>query len=235
MANWRQRVVDWDHNNADWGGEEQIKKSTDDSKSNIVSLPIYGKGGCIIDIGSNIGEFAKAASANFDEVICYEAHPLSYELSLSRTALLENVKIHNKAVWSSDDHKLFASTPENSTGATVREKKFYNSKKEGYYKVVDSVSFNGIMQKNNPRVIKMDIEGCEFEVLPEAKFNDGLEFMSVEFHQPFVSPARIDKFNQCLDNFEKSGFSIISDTNLAPRKVLYFIIVFSRKSLNDKS
>jgi hypothetical protein len=84
------------------------------------------------------------------------------------------------------------------------------------------------METNNPRVIKMDIEGCEFEVLPQAKFNDGLEFLSVEFHQPFVSPSRIDKFNQCLSNLEKNGFSIISDTNLTPRKVLYFIIIFSR-------
>jgi FkbM family methyltransferase len=233
MANWRQKIVDWDHENADWGGKEQIEKSIKDAKSNIVSLPIYGKGGCIIDIGSNIGEFAKAASKNFDEIICYEAHPLSYEISLSRTSLVENVKIHNKAVWSSDNYKLFASTPENSTGVTVREKKFYSSRKESYYKVVDSISFNRIMQETNPRVIKMDIEGCEFEVLPECKFNDGLEFVSVEFHQPFVSPARTDKFNKCLDNFEKSGFSIISDNDLTPRKILYFIMIFERKY--DKS
>jgi|TARA_R110000796_G_scaffold57776_2_gene133294 FkbM family methyltransferase len=228
MANWRQKVVDWDHNNLDWGGEEQLTKSINDAKSNIVHLPTYGSGGCIIDIGSNIGEFAKAASEFFDEVICYEAHPVSYDISVSRTSDLKNVKVYNKAVWKNSEQKLFASTPENSTGVTVRDKKFYSNRKEGYYKTVDSVSFDDLMETNNPRVIKMDIEGCEFEVLPQAKFNDGLEFLSVEFHQPFVSPSRIDKFNQCLSNLEKNGFSIISDTNLTPRKVLYFIIIFSR-------
>ena len=51
-------------------------------------------------------------------------------------------------------------------------------------------------------LLKVDIEGSEFEILPEAKFNDGLEFLCVEFHQPFVSPSRIEKFNKCLENLK---------------------------------
>ena len=231
MANWRQKVVDWDHENADWGGEKQLQKSIKDAQSNIHYLKLYGKGGCILDVGSNIGEFAIEASHLFDEVFCYEAHPMSYKISLSRTSKFKNIMIENKAVWKSNGEHLFVSTPENSTGATAREKKFYSSRKEGYYKIADSVSFDELMMTKNPRVIKIDIEGCEYEILPSAEFNGALEFISVEFHQPFVSPSRIKKFNQCLTNLKNNGFSIVNDVNLKPRKLLYFIIIFQRKKI----
>ena len=201
MANWRRKVVDWDHEDADWGGESQIHKASKDAQSNISNLSLYGKGGCLIDLGSNIGEFAKKASKFFDKVFCYEAHP----------------------------KELFASTPENSMGATVREKKFYPNRKEGYYKKVQSVSFNSLMEKHRPRVLKTDVEGCEYEIFPEADFNEELEYVSVEFHQPFVSPARIEAFKYCIANFKSQGFEILSDVDLTPRKLLYFTIIFKRK------
>tara|TARA_R110001599_G_scaffold163054_1_gene352470 strand:- start:2393 stop:3085 length:693 start_codon:yes stop_codon:yes gene_type:complete len=229
MANWRQKVVDWDHKNVDWGGDEQILKSSKDAQSNIKNLSLYGEGGCILDLGSNIGEFAKSASSCFDKVVCYEAHPISYEVSVARLANLKNVFINNKAVWKNSDDVLFASTPENSTGVTVRDKKFYSGRKDGYYKTVKSVCFNSIMKEHSPRVIKIDIEGCEYEILNSAEFNDCLEYVSVEFHQPFVSQGRLDSFNMCIKNFKDYGFSIINDVNLKPRKLLYFIILFQRQ------
>ena len=42
MASWRQKVVDWDHEDADWGGEEQLQKSIKDAQSNIRYLELYG-------------------------------------------------------------------------------------------------------------------------------------------------------------------------------------------------
>ena len=121
MASWRQKVVDWDHEDADWGGEEQLQKSIKDAQSNIRYLELYGRGGCILDLGSNIGEFAIAASDIFDRVVCYEAHPISYEISLSRSSKIENIEIENKAVWKTSGEKLFVSTPENSTGVTAQK------------------------------------------------------------------------------------------------------------------
>tara|TARA_R110000764_G_scaffold58271_1_gene126714 strand:- start:2900 stop:3613 length:714 start_codon:yes stop_codon:yes gene_type:complete len=230
MANWRQKVVDWDHEDADWGGESQIHKASKDAQPNISNLSLYGKGGCLIDLGSNIGEFAKEASKFFDKVFCYEAHPISYEVSVKRLKGIENVSVENLAVWKESGKELFASTPENSIGATVREKKFYPNRKEGYYKKVQSVSFNSLMEKHRPRVLKTDVEGCEYEIFPEADFNEELEYVSVEFHQPFVSPARIEAFKYCIANFKSQGFEILSDVDLTPRKLLYFTIIFERKS-----
>jgi len=229
MANWRQKVVDWDHEDADWGGKNQIEKASKDAQSNISNLALYGKGGCLLDLGSNIGEFAKEASENFDKVFCYEAHPFSYQVSVQRLKHKQNVSIKNLAVWKETGKELFASTPENSTGVTVREKKFYPNRKEGYYKSVKSISFNSLIVEHDPRVIKIDVEGCEYEILPDAKFNENLEYVSVEFHQPFVSPSRIESFKSCLKNFDYQNFEIVNDVDLTPRKLLYFIIIFKRK------
>ena len=232
MINWkniRQEAIEWDHENADWGHESKIEKASKDAQENIRYLSLYGKGGCLLDLGSNIGEFAKEASENFDKVFCYEAHPISYQVSVQRLKAKENVLIKNLAVWTETGKELFASTPVNSTGSTVREKKFYRNKKEGYYKSVKSVSFNSVMADHNPRVIKIDIEGCEYEILPDAKFNENLEYVSVEFHSPFNSPSRIERLQSCIKNFNDQNFEIANNVDLTPRKLFYFTIIFQRK------
>ena len=49
MANWRQKVVDWDAENANWGGEKELNRAIFDAKQNIKNLELYGCGGNILD------------------------------------------------------------------------------------------------------------------------------------------------------------------------------------------
>tara|TARA_R100001163_G_C5008086_1_gene154917 strand:- start:194 stop:895 length:702 start_codon:yes stop_codon:yes gene_type:complete len=230
MANWRQKVVDWDAENANWHGEKELQRAIFDARQNVKNLSLYGSGGNILDLGSNVGEFAINASKQFDNVFCYEAHPLSYEISLKRTADIKNIKIFNKPVWESCGKNLFISTPENSTGVTVREKKFYPNRKENYYLNKSSVSFQSLIYKHSPRVIKIDVEGSEYSILPNANFNKNLEFVSIEFHQPFKSPNRCYKFDEILKNLHSQNFFEIKKYEKERKhNVMYFILIFKKE------
>jgi|TARA_R110000824_G_scaffold141893_1_gene308765 FkbM family methyltransferase len=230
MANWRQKVVDWDAENANWGGEKELQRAIFDAKQNIKNLNLYGSGGNILDLGSNVGEFAINASKQFDNVFCYEAHPISYEVSLDRTKGINNIEIFNQPVWNESGKNLFISTPENSTGVTVRERKFYPNRKANYYVNKSSVSFSSLLEKHSPRVIKIDIEGSEYSILPKAKMNDNLEFISVEFHQPFKSPGRCFKFDEILNNLQSQNFIEIKKYEKERKQnVMHFTLTFKKQ------
>jgi FkbM family methyltransferase len=213
-----------------WESKEKIEKASEDAKSNIRHLKIYGGGGTILDLGANIGEFSIAASDLFDNVISYEAHPETFEICKKRIGQRENIKLLNQAIWHTSDEEMFVSTPENSTGATARNYKFYKSKPDWYYKRVFSKSFEEIMNESRPRVVKMDIEGSEYFVLKDVKFNIELEYLSVEFHGALSNKKKYYEFNRIVENFHEQNFEILKPNfNYEKMKnYLYFIMIFRR-------
>ena len=232
MANWRQKVVDWDAENANWGGDKELKRAIFDARQNIKNLELYGCGGNILDLGSNVGEFAINASKQFDNVFCYEAHPLSYKVSLERTVDIKNIKIFNNPVWDVCGKNLFISTPENSTGVTVRDRKFYPNRKENYYVNKSSVSFSSLLEKHKPRVVKVDIEGSEYSILPSIKFNENLQFISIEFHQPFKSPGRCSNFDRIIENLHSQDFFELKKYEKERKhNVMHFILTFKKQGV----
>ena len=40
MLNWRQKVVDWDAENANWGGEKELRRAIFDARQNIKNLKL---------------------------------------------------------------------------------------------------------------------------------------------------------------------------------------------------
>ena len=79
----------------------------------------------------------------------------------------------------------------------------------------------------------MDIEATEYEVLPEANFNKNLEFISIEFHSPFVSKGRENKMEKCFENLYNNVSEIINNVNFKRRKIFYFTAILRRKIKND--
>lgn len=219
--------------------EEKLKRELADAKSNAKYLPLFGEGGLFLDLGANIGEVSINASSKFDKVIGIEAHPHTFERAKKRVieANANNVFLFNKAVASSTGEKMFVSTPENTTGATARRKKRLKSPPEDYYQQVTSIGINELLSEHRPRVVKMDIEGAEYEVLDAAVFPDCVEWLTVEFHQArSVSGAK--KLNDCLSKLLQQGFekvlpqTISSDEKGIP-KALYFVAVFKRIYANQ--
>jgi FkbM family methyltransferase len=217
--------------------EEKIKRELADAKSNAKYLPMFGQGGVFLDLGANIGEVSINASLKFDKVIGVEAHPHTFQRAKKRVeeANATNVILLNRAVASSTGEKMFVSTPENTTGATARREKRLTNPAEGYYKEITSIGINDLLSEYKPRVVKIDIEGAEYEVLNSAEFPDSVEWLTVEFHG-VRSESGAKRLQDCLNKLSAIGFEKlipkeISCTNGIP-KALYFVAVFRRNCDN---
>lgn len=74
----------------------------------------------------------------------------------------------------------------------------------------ECISFTEIISKFSPSLIKMDIEGAEYEVLSECI---GIKQICVEFHHHCMSNKKIEDTEQCIKKMEQNGYKIISSRN----------------------
>jgi FkbM family methyltransferase len=74
--------------------------------------------------------------------------------------------------------------------------------------VAECISFKTLIQKYNPALIKMDIEGAEYDVLKECH---GVNQICVEFHHHCIPSKSKEDTLRCLDYFTSSGYRIISE------------------------
>ena len=132
------------------------------------------QGDTVLDLGANIGAFAKQAISKGAKVFCYEPEPNNFVM-------------------------LEKNSPEshNTRSAVVGESKgnvslYVNSKKnKGIHMLkpvngrncieVSSVSFSDLIQKHRPNKIKIDVEGAEYDFLPFA-LPDFVERLVMEIH-----------------------------------------------------
>lgn len=135
-------------------------------------------GRTFLDLGANVGFVTLAAVKRFDKVIAVEAHPLTFarlKANVGRKATLLN-----RAVSDVGNESLFVSSPKNSIGATVQKRKV--KKEAEYYAEVKGIAINSLLEKYQPDVVKMDIEGYEYRCLPAINDFSHLCWLIVEFH-----------------------------------------------------
>lgn len=207
-------------------------KAWQDSRQTIRLLSKLGSGGTILDLGANIGLVSEAMLDQYEKAVCVEAHPQTF--SDLRERLGNRATLINNAVSSVGGVKMFVSTPTNSIGASARPKA--RLKREGYYQEVESVSFQSLLDQYDPRVVKMDIEGSEFECLESFKPNKSLSSIQVEWHgtrhpPTFVRMTECELFMQQL-GFARNYPAQISMTPEGGSKALYFVAQYSR--FNDR-
>ena len=72
---------------------------------------------------------------------------------------------------------------------------------------VECVSILDLIKKYGPSLIKLDIEGGEYDVLEECI---GVKQVCVEFHHHCIESRTENDMNECLDKLTSNGYKIIS-------------------------
>jgi FkbM family methyltransferase len=125
-----------------------------------------------LDCGSNRGQSIVYAKKQFGEDIeihSFEAVPLLYDKLIDKWKTDINVKLYNNAVWDKvDTVKIYIST-EYSDASTLYLEKFDRKIDEKLFFEIESVDMSDFIKNNFNKtdyiILKLDIEGAEYDVL----------------------------------------------------------------------
>lgn len=132
----------------------------------------------VLDVGAHIGSFSFACLARGARVIAVEAEPSNYRLLLGNLAPYgERVVCHHAAVCRSGASIARLMLPLNhpNTGGWS----LYGD--AGHTASVMTVSFDDLLAAAHPRIVKLDCEGAEWEILESARL-DQVEQLCGEWH-----------------------------------------------------
>ena len=154
----------------------------------------------IVDLGLNIGMFTSyALKRGAKAVYSYEAEQQNYELAKMNVELngVSNAAfLNNLAVIGNDDmERHFSINVKKNKGAHS-----LISKRGRDTTTVKCININKIINEVNPTIVKMDIEGGEYEVLKALENYDNIQQLIFEFHHAHLDDIpHHTKYNEILD------------------------------------
>ncbi|MEM6760430.1 MAG: FkbM family methyltransferase [Pseudomonadota bacterium] len=169
-----------------------------------------GAGDLCLDLGANQGEFTRKLAETGADVIAFEPDPVAYAVLEANCGSLDNVTLHKKAVSTEDTQMMLRRTAnwtdKNALKRSVSSSIVHNDAgmSDAHGEMVDVVDLLRFMTEldRNIRIIKMDVEGAEWDILQallDHPVLDRIDCMFVETHQR-CDPARcIPLFND-LEN-----------------------------------
>lgn len=160
------------------------------------TLPYFGE--TILDLGANIGTFSVlAALSGATRVYAFEPEPGNFKMLKTNTAAFEGVEVYEAAVTTSsaDEVSFFLTKGNASVCHSVIQFKGRPEIK------VANKNFAELLKETKATVIKMDIEGTEFDLLSEPLPDHVLD-VAVEIH--FNKPGNREiKFPALVEAFSK--------------------------------
>ncbi len=130
-----------------------------------------------LDVGANIGATAFFLQGFVNNIYCFEPDVDNFKLLYKNTRKFDNVYWFRKALVSNDDltREFFINTKTNKGTHSFLVKR-------GRDKVsVECRNINKIIKKYKINIIKMDVEGAEYELLTSMKFKD-IDELIFEYH-----------------------------------------------------
>jgi len=134
-----------------------------------------------LDLGANIGGFSKIAlDFGASKVVAVECDSRNFNMLKNSFKDSENIELIHGAISSTDDThvKLYKGDSKSKHCSTTT---VHTNSQFKEYEEVQAVNFNELIKKYSPDIIKIDIEGAEYQILEDvlAYYPDVL-FM--EFH-----------------------------------------------------
>lgn len=149
-----------------------------DSEIRLAKLMIKNldEGDCFIDIGAHFGYFSLLAAylvGNKGDIISFEASPQSFQVLEKNTKAYPQINAVNKAVAQEEGILHFYEFPNlyseyNSFDITPFKNETWYKHNQPTRIEIPSIPLNSFVDKN-PKLIKIDVEGAEFEVIKGAE------------------------------------------------------------------
>lgn len=162
----------------------------------------------IVDCGSNIGTSILYFKKVYPEskIIGFEANPAVYKLLEKNVANQEllNVEIHHAALFDKETELTFytGSSNQNLMGSLFKKRGGTNE-----VKVKTKLLSQFLLPYDKVDVVKIDVEGAEWNVLTDLISNDSLKKVQnflIEYH--LNMPGEQGKLSQFIKFFEDQGF-----------------------------
>jgi FkbM family methyltransferase len=147
-------------------------------RDNYSEIDTAGK--VVLDLGANIGGFARMAlQKGAKQVIALEPCPCNFQLLEINVPNSFNI---NAAVSEEDSKDVvfhYAGSKRNSVSSSTMLRR----NASGITISVPGLSFSGLLEKYKPEILKIDIEGKEYDILDSIqKIPDFVEVVGIEFH-----------------------------------------------------
>lgn len=168
----------------------------------------------LLDLGANVGFYTKIMGKTSAQVHAYEPNPYAFKKLYKNLNRKKNINLFQKAV-SNKNTKMKLFLHENhqndpikwSTGSSLDHQK--GNVTESHVEV-DVVDIKQILE-NKYKIIKMDIEGHEIEVLNrifELKLTNNFDHLFVEMHDHKMKHLK-KKSNEIRDYIKKNNIKNI--------------------------
>ena len=147
----------------------------------------FEPGDVVVDIGGHVGIFSIYLARRYPyiRVVAFEPTPLNYQHFVKNIEAnrVTNVEVFNLAVTRDGRRLAMIAHRSNTGGATAQLRDMHLAEHDHYS--VPSVTLDAIFAEHRIarcKLLKIDCEGSEHEILLSARCLDRVEYLSGEFH-----------------------------------------------------
>ena len=148
----------------------------------------FQPGDVVIDIGTHVGLVSMYLAKRwpFLRIDAFEPYPANHENCADNLCLnnVSNVRLFRQAVTADGRSVVLRCLPSNTGGATA----IFGLPSAGAAEPVDSTTLPAILEGTlapgqRCRLLKIDCEGMEYEILSQPRALDRVDYLAAEFHE----------------------------------------------------
>jgi FkbM family methyltransferase len=174
----------------------------------------FGEGDVVIDIGAHIGLFSMYLAKRWPalKVLSFEPFPVNFRNCAENLQLngVTNVVLSPKAITNDNRLLNMATDPHNSGGASAVVKTFESN---GIVTDLTSMTLDEVFlahEIGRCKLMKIDCEGMEYEILLGARVLDKVDYLVGEFH---ASPS-LQNLGWCPERLHAHCSSFFADNRM---------------------